>query len=373
MVARTQIGWGIVGCGWVARDYVAPGIIACANSHLVALCDRDSSALSAIAPDTTAAHRTTRLEEFLATPGLDAVYIATPNDSHRTLTEAAARAGKHVFCEKPMATRYEDAAAMVQACEDAGVMYATAFDQRFQARHIALRELIQTGVLGIVTTIRIHYACWLPPDWAEDNWRIDPERAGGGAFIDLAPHGLDLMQSLLGEGLEEFTVMLQQRVHDYPVDDGAVAIGRFLSGTLALMNVAYNCRDAYPRRTLEVIGTDARAEAVDTMGQTPGGHLFLTDKNDNRREISVSTEMDVSPFGKGIDVFADCLLKGQPFPFAPAGDLHTARLLDGGRASSTSVDAAWNEMSRLRCAPLDVAGETLSSGTAHNRPTTVQQ
>ncbi len=328
VTGKQQINWGVIGCGWVARDYVAPGVLACGNSRLVALCDRDEAALAAIAPEATGAHRTTNLDAFLQTPGLDAVYIATPNNSHRTLTEAAARAGKHVFCEKPMATRYADAVAMVKACEEAGVLYATAFDQRFQARHAALRALIQADALGTITTARIHYACWLPPDWAEDNWRVDPERAGGGAFIDLAPHGLDLLQSLLGEGLEELHVMLQQRVHNYAVDDGAVAIGRFPSGALALMNVAYNCRDAYPRRTLEIIGTEARAEAVDTMGQTPGGQLFLTDKEGRQREIFVAPEADVSPFQKGIEMFAGCLLQGRPFPFAPAGDLHTARLLD---------------------------------------------
>jgi len=364
MVARERIGWGIIGCGWVARDYVAPGILACNNSCLLALCDRDADALAAIAPEASDAHRTSSLESFLATPGLDAVYVATPNDSHRTLTEAAARAGKHVFCEKPMATRYDDAAAMVRACKDAGVMYATAFDQRFQARHIALRELIQSGALGTITIVRIHYACWLPADWAEDNWRIDPARAGGGAWMDLAPHGLDLMQSLLGEGIEEMHVMLQQRVHDYSVDDGAVAIGRLSSGTLMHINVAYNCRDVYPRRTLEIIGTEARAEAVNTMGQTPGGELFVTNKNGERREILVDDALDVSPFQKGIEVFADCLLRGEPFPFAPEGDLHTARLLEVAREKSASVGEPSSEASRLRAVypaasgtPLDMASE----------------
>ena len=148
------------------------------------------------------------LETFLATPGLEAVYVATPNHLHRPVVEAAARAGKHVLCEKPMATSLADAEAMVAACRENGVRYATAFDQRFQARHRRLRELVRDGRLGEITAVRVHYACWTPADWSpptadgtHDNWRVDPARAGGGAFIDLAPHGLDLAQVLLGEPL----------------------------------------------------------------------------------------------------------------------------------------------------------------------------
>lgn len=323
----TSIGWGLVGCGWVARDYVAPAMQRAPNSHLVAACDLDSAALNAIVPGEKIL-RTQHFDELLSAPGLDAVYIATPNDSHRALTEAAAGAGKHVFCEKPMATCYDDAVAMVRACERAGVQYATAFDQRFHALHIALRAAIASGVLGTVTTIRVHYACWLPPDWAKDNWRADPKRAGGGAFIDLAPHGLDLVQSLLGETLEDVQVLLQRRVFDYAVDDGAVVIGRFPSGTLALLNVAYNCPEGYPRRTLEILGTKAKADAIDTMGQTPGGRVHLTTASGVRTELTVAAADDESPFQKGIERFARSLLEGTPFPYLPSVDLHTAWLLD---------------------------------------------
>ncbi len=329
VTSERVIGWGIVGCGWVARDYVAPGIAASSNGRLVAGCDASLANVSAIAPGEDL-FRTQDLEAFLATPGLDAVYVATPNDSHRALTEAAAAAGKHVMCEKPMATRYDDAVAMVVACARAGVQYATAFDQRFQARHLLLRDLVADGALGTVTCVRLHYACWLPPDWAEDNWRVDPVRAGGGAFVDLAPHGLDLIQMLLGEPIAELHVLLQRRVFEYPVDDGAVAIARLRSGTLCTMNVAYNCPETFPRRTLEILGTRARAHATDTMGQVAGGRLRVTTEGGVTTEHEVATEDDRSPFEAGVTAFARCLLEGRPFPFSPEGDLHIARLLDLG-------------------------------------------
>ena len=111
---NTQIGWGITGCGWVARDYVAPGILAAPNARLLALSDPDLSAMSAVAALSPGMAAHTSLDEFLHTPGLDAVYIATPNHLHRPLAEAAARAGKHVLCEKPMATSAADDEEMIQ-------------------------------------------------------------------------------------------------------------------------------------------------------------------------------------------------------------------------------------------------------------------
>ena len=326
--------WGIVGCGWVARDYVAPGIAATAAARLTAVCDPDPTARQRIAEDNPEIARHADLAAFLATPGLEAVYVATPNHLHRPIVEAAARAGKHVLCEKPMATTLADAEAMVAACQAAGVQYATAFDQRFHAYHRRLRELVRSGRLGEITTARVHYACWTPADWspvageAHDNWRVDPARAGGGAFIDLAPHGLDLTQTLLGEPLVEATALFQRRVFDYPVDDGAALLGRFRSGALLLMNVAYNCPDHFPRRTLELVGTRAMAIAHNTMGQTPGGTLRLIDAATGATEnITVPPEEDLSPFAAGIEAFSRCLHSGKPFPFPPEHDLHTMRLL----------------------------------------------
>ena len=332
--------WGIVGCGWVARDYVAPGIAATAAARLTAVCDPDPTARRRIAEDNPEITRHADLAAFLATPGLEAVYVATPNHLHRPIVEAAARAGKHVLCEKPMATTLADAEAMVAACQAAGVQYATAFDQRFHAYHRRLRELVQSGRLGEITAARVHYACWTPADWspvageAHDNWRVDPARAGGGAFIDLAPHGLDLTQTLLGEPLVEATALFQRRVFDYPVDDGAALLGRFRSGALLLMNVAYNCPDHFPRRTLELVGTRAMAIAHNTMGQTPGGTLRLVDAATGATEnITVSPEEDASPFAAGIEAFSRCLRANKSFPYPPEHDLHTMRLLMNAAAA----------------------------------------
>ena len=211
--------------------------------------------------------------------------------------------------------------------------YATAFDQRFHPAHQhGCARSIAAGALGTVTCVRIHYACWTPPNWqpaeyAHDNWRVDPARAGGGAMIDLAPHGLDLVQMLLGEPITTVGCLLQRRVFDYPVDDGAVITARTKSGVLVSQTIAYNRPDVFPRRELEVIGDRGRVLATNTMGQTPGGRLTFTGLDGIERELSYAGA-DRSPFVAQVEAFAGCLLAGEPFPFPPARDLHTMRLIE---------------------------------------------
>jgi predicted dehydrogenase len=314
-----MVRWGIAGCGWVARDYVAPAIRESANGRLTALYDLSATALAEAGSLFAEAARYTELSAFLA--AIDAVYIAAPNNAHRSLTEAAARAGVPVLCEKPMATSLADAQAMATACDRAGVLYATAFDQRFHPAHRRLAALVAEGALGTVTALRIVYCCWVGADFAGDNWRIDPARAGGGALMDLGPHGLDLASYLLGEPLLDVAAMGQRLVHDYPVEDGAVLIARSASGVLVQLHVAYNCPETLPRRRLEIIGTAGQVTATDTMGQTPGGTLHFTSAATGEARAIEIPSAARSPFLNQAEAFAACVLDGTPFGFSPQRDL----------------------------------------------------
>ncbi len=330
MVAA-KLGWGIAGCGWVARDFVGPAMQVSANGRVAALYDPDPASLQRAAA-LFGAQPHAGLDAFLATPGLGAVYVAAPNHAHRSLVEAAARAGLPVLCEKPMATTQADAQAMVDACAVAGVLYATAFDQRFHAAHRLLARMVATGRLGTVTAIRIVYACWLAADWtgdgnSGDNWRIDPRRAGGGALMDLAPHGLDLSSYLLNERLTEVAAIGQARVHRYGVEDGALLMARSASGVMVQMHVAYNCPETLPRRRLEVVGTAGQVIARDTMGQTPGGTLEFIDAATGVTEPVSVPGADRSPFLNQVEAFASAVLGGTSFPFTGTHDLHTMDLV----------------------------------------------
>ena len=300
------VGWGIVGYGWVARDYMAPGIRE-AGHRLVAVCDPSPESREAAASEGARTHAD--LAAFLADPEIEAVYVATPNHLHRDALEALARAGLPVLCEKPMAASLSDAEAMVRAVDAGGIFYGTAFDQRHHPAHRVIRARIAAGDLGTLTALRIVYACWLGRDWSaagQPNWRIDAVQAGGGALIDLAPHGIDLVDFLLGEPIADIASLTQIRAQDYAVDDGALLIGRTEAGVLASLHVSYNCPDALPRRRLEVVGTKGMLVAENTMGQTPGGSLTFHDGATGRTE-SVAFDGQASPFTEQVRAFGSAL------------------------------------------------------------------
>ena len=233
----------------------------------------------------------------------------------------------------PMAATLADAQAMAAAVRRAGILYATAFDQRHHPAHQALRDAIRKGLIGTVTAVRVVYACWLDRGWSvcagqdagQDNWRIDRAKAGGGALMDLAPHGLDLVDFLLDEPIEAAAAMTQRRVQDYAVDDGALLIGRTGSGVLASLHVAYNCPEALPRRRLEIVGSRGQLLALDTMGQTAGGAVTHIDG-----ASGAATPLpfdDASPFLQQVRAFGDALRSGDRAAFSASRDLHTMRLL----------------------------------------------
>ena len=349
------LGWGVIGFGWVARDYAAPGIAA-SGGRLVAVADLDPSARRYAAA--LGACTYTSAAEMAANPAVQAVYVATPNHLHRSGVEAAAAAGKPVLCEKPMAATLEDAEAIAACVARSGVPYGTAFDQRHHPAHQAIRDAVANGAIGTVTALRIAYACWVDAGWAQDNWRADAGRAGGGALMDLAPHGLDLVEYLLGEPVEAVTALTQQRVQPYPVDDGAALIGRTTSGVLIQMHVAYNCPEALPRRRLELLGTRGQILAERTMGQTAGGRVELIDGRLGLRRPLPIPDADASPFARQMAAFAHMLAGKSDRPegkrtsaqdskvagartqdaFRLDRDLHTMRLLDRAYAAARRLD-----------------------------------
>lgn len=348
--------WAVAGCGWVARDHFLPGLLeaagngngtgaAGADAHagagtgaragalgtgadaawnaaraagtaagavvprLVAATDVDPSAAARLAALAPGARTAAGLTDLLALHRPDAVYVATPNHAHRPAVATAAAAGAAVLCEKPLAADLADAERLVAACRRAGTLAATAYDQRFHPAHRAARAVVASGALGTVTAVRITYCCWLPPAWSPDgrpydNWRADPARAGGGAALDLAPHGLDLAGVLLGgDDVAALTALVQHRVHPYPVDDGAVLAGRTGGGVLVCLHVAYNTPDTLPRRRLEVVGTHGQLTADDTLGQDAGGTLWLTAARTAER-VPVPFDPHASPFAVQVREFS---------------------------------------------------------------------
>lgn len=331
------VGWGIVGFGWVAQDFMAPAIAA-VGDRLVAVADPDPAAR--LAAERAGAAAYADVASLAADPEVHAVYVATPNHLHAGPVERLASAGKAVLCEKPMAATLAESRRMAEAVRRAGILYGTAFDQRHHPAHRALRRAVRDGAVGRPAAIRILYACWVGADWSapagRENWRVDAAKAGGGALIDLAPHGLDLVEFLLGEPPERVAAVTQSRVQDYAVDDGALIVGATASGVLVQLHVAYNCPEALPRRRLEIVGSEAMLLAEDTMGQDPGGRLTRIDgRSGEARPIPFSA---ASPFAEQVRAFGHALRTGDRSAFSAERDLRTMQLVEAAYRSAGAAE-----------------------------------
>ena len=326
--------FGIVGFGWVAQDYMWPALRAHPAARLCAVVSVRERDFVHLPPDVRAF---TSLEAMLSAETLDAVYIASPNHLHPEHVAACVAAGLDVLCEKPLAHTYAAAVQLGQAVRAAGVQYATAYDQRHHPAHCLMRDWVAAGRLGTITQVRLDYACWLPAGWSADNWRIDRERAGGGAIIDLAPHGLDLLEMLVGSPVIHLHLYQQRVAQDYAVDDGGVLSMVFRTGALGVHTVGYNRPETLPRRRIELIGTAGMLRAENTMGQDPGGRVTFhaAAQGGGGGAQVLPFDQATSPFYLQLDAF---LRQRQGLGSYPQrtlnDDLRLAKLLDDALATN---------------------------------------
>ena len=193
-----RLGWGIIGCGDVVVKKSGPSILQAGGSRIVAVMRRDVNKARPFAEANRIPLCTADAAEVIDHRDVDIVYVSTPPSSHKEYVLAAARAGKHVLVEKPMGLSAAEDRDMIAACERAGVELFVAYYRRFHPHVLKMKELIDSGRIGRIITAQVDFA--QPPipgyDWG---WRVQPEVSGGGLFVDVVTHRIDLMVSLLGE------------------------------------------------------------------------------------------------------------------------------------------------------------------------------
>lgn len=195
-----KIHWGIIGCGDVTEVKSGPGFQLAEHSELVAVMRRNG----ALAKDYAQRHKVPKwydkAQSLIDDPDVNAVYIATPPESHLEYVKAVVKAGKPVYVEKPMTRSYAEAKEMVAVCRKADVPLFIAHYRRGLPRFIKIKELIIQGEIGTPQFVNIvfHKPATVADLASEDNWRVQPEIAGCGYFCDLAPHMLDIIQFFFG-------------------------------------------------------------------------------------------------------------------------------------------------------------------------------
>lgn len=251
---EAPVRWGIVGVGDVVEVKSGPGFREAEGSRLVAGMRRSADALRAWAERHEVPFWTTDADELIHHPEVDAVYVATPPDTHLHYTLRAAAAGKPVYVEKPMGRTAEECRAMIRACDAAGVPLFVAYYRRALPRFVRAKRLLDEGAIGAPRGVTMLLT--QPPDPAADAdpppWRYRPEIAGGGLLLDLGSHGLDLLDFLLGP-IETAVGVAAAQVGRTPVEDAVAGAFAFASGALGTALWSFEADAARDR--IEIVGT----------------------------------------------------------------------------------------------------------------------
>jgi predicted dehydrogenase len=250
---ETKLRWGILGCGRITRRGLIPGLRASARNELCALASRDRARVQAWAEEFQVPRAYARYEELLDDPEVEAVYIPLPNELHKTWVIAAADAGKHVLCEKPLALNAAEARVMVDDCRARGVVLMEAFMWRHQPRVEALRRLVADGTIGALRLIRSSFSFSIDPS----DWRLDPAR-GGGALWDIGCYGVSTAR--LYAGAEPEAVSAVARFGPTGVDLSLAATLRFPGGVIGMLDCSF---EQPPRCVYELVGTHGVIEVPD--------------------------------------------------------------------------------------------------------------
>jgi 1,5-anhydro-D-fructose reductase (1,5-anhydro-D-mannitol-forming) len=267
------LGWGVIGIGNIVRSTVAPAMVAEPECDLVAGVSRDQGRAEDFAREFGARFAYTDYAQMLANPEVEAVLIATPNVFHAGQVIAAAAAGKHVLCDKPLVNNVADARAAVEACSEAGVKLGVNFHNRHLPWVRDVSRLIADGVIGRVEMVQLQVASG--PRYY-DNWRADPEMAGLGSVHNVGVHGLDFLRVLLGSDPIEVMAMFDVTPGTGAVEMLALIQLRFGNGALVQYNANERLRD--PLNDIVIYGTGGRI----------AGRSFTRSRSDG--ELAVLTE-----------------------------------------------------------------------------------
>ena len=265
-----NLRWGLIGASTIGREWVIDAIHQ-TGGEIASVFSTDAQRGAAYATEFGIPGSTTELGNLLNSP-IDAVYIATTNDLHHGQCIAAAKAGKHVLCEKPLATNLADASNMVKACKAANVVLATNHHLRGAATHRAMREAIKSGAIGRPLAIKVVHAGYLPVHL--QGWRLTNPTAGAGAILDLTVHDADLMRFIIDDDAASVSATVQNSgMAITGVEDAAMGVITFRSGILGQFHDGFTTK--YVQTSVEVHGDSGSLVATNCMTQAPIGDVLL--------------------------------------------------------------------------------------------------
>jgi predicted dehydrogenase len=249
----SKVRWGLIGCGDIARKRVAPALRDLSNVEFVAVSRARAERAAAFAVEFGARKWYADWRELLADAEIEAVYIATPVHLHAEQTIAAAAAGKHVLCEKPMALNVEECERMIAACAANGVKLGIAYYRHFYPVLARVKELLAAGTIGKPILAQINAFEWnaMQPDDPR-YWFFAKALSGGGPMMDFGCHRIEVLTNVFGTviDVQAFTDNL---FFHREVEDTSAAFFKFASGVRATLTVTHAVFES--QDTLDIFGT----------------------------------------------------------------------------------------------------------------------
>ncbi|MFA6928902.1 MAG: Gfo/Idh/MocA family oxidoreductase [Lentisphaeria bacterium] len=245
---QDKLGFGIIGCGVISTAHLG-GIASCPEAELVAVCDIDEEKGRKCATDNGNVAFYKDYLEMVKDPKVDVVCICTPSGLHADGVIAAAKAGKQVFCEKPLDISYERMCRMIEAVDQAKVKMGCVFQGRTEQSSISARQAIAAGQLGKMTLgdgfmkyyrSRAYYA--------SAGWRGTWELDGGGALMNQGVHGIDLLMWIMNSPVEQVFARMDHLVREIAVEDTCVASLQFQNGAMGTIIGTTSCNPGEARR-----------------------------------------------------------------------------------------------------------------------------
>ena len=265
-------GWGLIGTGRIAEDRVLPGINSFAGNKLIGVVSRTQARADDFARRFNAQHAYTNFDDLLKNPEVTVVAIHTPNAQHAEQAIAAARAGKHVFCDKPMATSAADAERIVRECEKAGVTLGVNFHNRQMPCFLETRRIVQSGEIGMVLMVQLEASAGVGASSVAATWRQDPAQAGLGTSMNVGTHVYDILRFIQGSEI----VMVSAMFDTAPqvMETTSLTTFRFANGALAQLNV--NQSTPNPHNDFVIYGSKGRITGRSLTRSREGGELQVS-------------------------------------------------------------------------------------------------
>ncbi len=254
-----KLKWGVMGLGKFSENAILPALANTRKARVISVYSRNSSRAKSIADKFSVPNHFSDMAEFLKSD-IDAVYVGSANVDHHRYVLAAARAKKHILCDKPLALNSAEAEEMTRVCRENNVLFSVNYVYRFHPLLEKTKELIEKQTIGKLISITANFNINFPPD---NNFRFQREMSGGGVMRDLGTHTIDMFRFLNGE-MEPVACVLDNLLYPIEVEDYATGLLHFQSGGYASFSVSSNSARAFNR--IEVLGTHGSINIENLIG-----------------------------------------------------------------------------------------------------------